>query len=57
MQKFVPKVSIDNKSAFVQVITWHETGDKPLPEPNLTSLGMSVSYLRKDLNYLGHVNV
>ena len=35
MEKFVPKGSIDNKSAMVQVMTRHETGDKPLPEPSL----------------------
>ena len=31
--KFVPKGSIDNKSALVQVMVWRQTGDKPLPEP------------------------
>ena len=30
--KFVPKGSIDNKSALVQVTAWRRTGDKPLPE-------------------------
>ena len=34
--KFVPKGPIDNKSALVQVMAWHRTGDKPLPEPMLT---------------------
>ena len=34
--KFVPKGPIDNKSALVQVLAWHLTGDKPLPEPMLT---------------------
>ena len=34
--KFVPKVPIDNKSALVQVMAWHGTGDKPLFEPMLT---------------------
>ena len=28
-------VQIDNKSALVQVMDWHWTGDKPLPEPML----------------------
>ena len=27
--KFVPKGSIDNKSALIQVMAWHWTGDKP----------------------------
>ena len=31
--KYVPRSPIDNKPAFVQVMTWHRTGDKPLPEP------------------------
>ena len=34
--KFVPKDVIDNKSAFVQVMAWHQTGDKPLAEPMMT---------------------
>ena len=32
---FVPKGPFDNKSALVQVMAWHQTGDKPLPEPML----------------------
>ena len=34
--KFVPKGSIDNKPALVQVMAWRRTGDKPLPEPMMT---------------------
>ena len=34
--KFVPKGPIDNKSALLRVMAWCWTGDKPLPEPNLT---------------------
>ena len=34
--KFVPKGAIDNKPALVQVMAWHGTGAKPLPEPMLT---------------------
>ena len=34
--KFVPKGTIDNKSALVQVMDWRRTGDKPLPEPMMT---------------------
>ena len=33
--KFVRRSPIDNKPALVQVMTWHRTGDKPLPEPML----------------------
>ena len=34
--KSVPSGQIDNKSALVQVMAWHRTADKPLPEPILT---------------------
>ena len=34
--KFVPRGSIDNKPALVHVMAWHQTGNKPLPEPMLT---------------------
>ena len=34
--KFVPKGPIDYKSALVQVMAWHRTGKKPLPESMLT---------------------
>ena len=34
--KFVPKGPIENKSALVQVMAWHPTGDKPLPEAIMT---------------------
>ena len=34
--KFIPKVSVDYKSALVQVMAWHRTGEKPLPKSMLT---------------------
>ena len=34
--KFVPNDPADNKSALVQLMAWHRTGDKPLPEPMTT---------------------
>ena len=34
--KFVPRSPVDNKSTLVQVMAWHRTGDKPLPELMLT---------------------
>ena len=34
--KFIPKGPIDCKSALVQVMAWHRTGEKPLPESMLT---------------------
>ena len=33
--RFVPKGFDDNKAALDQVMAWHRTGDKPLPEPML----------------------
>ena len=38
MSLFIPKGSIDKKSALVRVMAWCRTGDKPLPEPRLTYL-------------------
>ena len=35
-QKYVPRSPIDNKPALVQVMAWHWTGDKPLPETMMT---------------------
>ena len=34
--KYVPRSPMDNKSALVQVMAWHRTGDIPLPEPMMT---------------------
>ena len=34
--KYIPRSSIDNKAALVQVMAWRRTGDKPLPEPMMT---------------------
>ena len=34
--KFISKGPIDYKSALVQVVAWHRTGEKPLPESMLT---------------------
>ena len=36
--KFVAKGPTDIKSALVQVMTWRQTGAKPLPEPMLTRM-------------------
>ena len=36
--KFDSKGPIDYKSALVQVMAWHRTGEKPLPESMLTQL-------------------
>ena len=34
--KFVARIPVDIKPALVQVMAWHRTGDKPLPEPMMT---------------------
>ena len=34
----VPRVPIDHKSAFIQVMTWCRKDDKPLPEPMQTHI-------------------
>ena len=34
--KFAPKGPIDNKAVLVQVMAWHQAGNKPLPEPMWT---------------------
>ena len=33
---------IDDKSALIQVMVWHLTGNKPLPDPMLTQFSNSV---------------
>ena len=44
--KVIPNGLIDNKSALVQVMAWCPTGDKPLPEPLLTSSLMHICCTR-----------
>ena len=36
--KFVPKGSINNNTALVQIMAWRRSGDKPLSEPMMVSL-------------------
>ena len=36
--KFVPTGSVNNKLAFVQLMTWHQTNNKPLSIPIMASL-------------------
>ena len=36
--KFVPKDSINNIPAMVQIMAWRRPGDKPLSEPMMVSL-------------------
>ena len=46
----VLKNPIDNKSALVQIMDWHLTGDKPLSEPMTPYF--SDAYMSLDLNEL-----
>ena len=43
--KFVFMGPIDNKSAFVQLMAWGRTGDKPLPETMVTQF--TDTYMRQ----------
>ena len=36
--KIVPKDQINNIPALVQIMAWHQPGDKPLSEPMMVSL-------------------
>ena len=36
--KLVSRGPIDNKPALVQVMVWHRTADKPLPEPMMAQI-------------------
>ena len=40
--KFVPKGQTNNISAFVQIMAWRRSGDKPLSEPMVFSLLMHI---------------
>ena len=36
--KYIPRSPIDNEPALVQVMAWHQIGDKPLSDPMRTWL-------------------
>ena len=44
--KFVSKGPIDNIPASVQIMAWHQPGDKPLSEPIMVSLLMHICITR-----------
>ena len=44
--KFVPRSSVDNKPALVQVMAWRRTGDKPLSEPMMDSSPTQICFTR-----------
>ena len=43
--KFFPKGPIDNNPTLVQIMVWHQIGDKPLSEPMLTQF--TDAYMRR----------
>ena len=45
-KKFVPKGSIDNISALVQILAWRRPGNKPMSEPMLVNLLMHICVTR-----------
>ena len=44
--KFVPKCSINNIPALVQLMAWHRPGDRPLSEPVIVSLPTHICVTR-----------
>ena len=42
--KFVARSPVDNNSALAQIIAWHRTGEKSLPEPMMTHLTLENRY-------------
>ena len=48
--KCVPKGPIDNKSALVQVMAWHRTGNKPIPEQMLTQIIVTYMLHQREMN-------
>ena len=44
--KFVPKGSINNNPALVDIMAWRRSGDKPLSEPMMVSLPTHICVAR-----------
>ena len=57
--KFVPKCSINNIPALVQIMAWHRPGDKPLSEPMMVRLVTHICAIRLPwVNHLtGHLAI
>ena len=49
--KFVPKGSINNIPALVQIMAWHRTGDKPLFKPVLVRLPTDTCVTRTQIKF------
>ena len=48
--KLVPGGQMKNKSALIQVMAWHRTGDKPLPDPMLNEFTDAYMRHKRELN-------
>ena len=44
--KFVPKVSVNNIPALVQILAWRRPGDKPLSAPMMVNLPTHICVTR-----------
>ena len=47
----VHKGPIENKSSLVQVMAWHQTGDKPLPETKMVHLNDTYMHHPASMSY------
>ena len=59
--KFVSKYLIDNNPALVQIMTWHQSGDKPLSEKMMTeftdiSASLGLNELTNDSHFFNDEN-
>ena len=56
--KFVPKGPINNVSASVQIMAWHQLSDKPLCEPIMVNLLTHLCITRSQwVKFLNQVNI
>ena len=54
--KFVPKGSINNIPALIQIMAWRRPGDKPLSEPMMVSLPTHICVIRPQwVKYNGYI--
>ena len=47
--KYIPWDPIVGKSALAQAIAWHQTWDKPLPEPMLTQFNDTYAHYQSSV--------
>ena len=52
--KFVPKGTINNTPALVQIMVWRRTGDKPLSETMMTQF--NDAYMRHSASMSSHIS-